>query len=144
MITGMKETRQNSRWAGFSDEELQELRYATVERRENRALPHEVRERAGVLAVEMHKERRYRESERTSYRGPGLYRRRDGFTESVLGVAVHETDLGRRMLVVLRRPDDATPSAHFTAVPIEYFDGCEDDGSRRFTYVEAGSLADGL
>lgn len=129
----MERTQQDSRWSGFSDEELAELHAGATERQQNAVLPSEYRGRAGRLSAEMHKERRYREAERTSYRGPGLYRRWDGKTESVLGVAVHETDMGREYLVVIRRASENSPV--FTAVPHSFFEGCE-DGQRRFSYVE--------
>lgn len=67
----MTETEAN-RWDGFSDEEMREL------------LAGEWTRGSGI-AGELRQELDRRESERTSYRGPGIYRHIDGEEYEVLG-----------------------------------------------------------
>lgn len=59
------------RWSGFTDEELLELRNGCELRWDQRALPPEIRDRAGALVGEINRERNAR---RRRYRGPGVYR----------------------------------------------------------------------
>lgn len=100
-----------SRWRGFSDEELQELRAGAIERGGGWA-SNQDRERAGRLAIELRKVLKAREDERSSYRGPGRYRNVTGPIYEVLGtlgdLVIARSPLDGKLLSVTRRSFDDT------------------------------------
>lgn len=75
-----------SRWSGFSDEELRALRAGAQELVENESMWIRSRNLAADMIREMIRERDKREADQPNYRGPGVYRGFGGAEYDVLGV----------------------------------------------------------
>jgi hypothetical protein len=118
------------RWAGFSDEELDQLLYGLIEAESEDPNPGTNPLRAS-LRDEINTVVKRRQIEKTSYRGPGRYRRVGGVVYEVLGV------VGTTDALVLR--DSAIDPEILFIEQREDFETSEVFGARRYEYL--GPLA---
>jgi hypothetical protein len=136
MITGMteqgREMGDTNRWAGFSDEELSELRDGTYERSESSLLTPATRERISRLCAELDQEVRQRESRKATYQGPGLYATGERRLE-VLGTVGAPKIMGTLCQVVMHDQND--PSGLLLMEYLHGFNKVDPQGRRAYEYL---------
>jgi hypothetical protein len=121
-----------NRWAGFSDEELGELRDGIYERSENSLLPYAARAHISRLCTELDQEVKQRESRKATYQGPGLYAAGERRLE-VLGTIGAPKIMGRQCKVVMR--DEGEPIGILMLEYLHQFNEVDSQGRRVYEYL---------